>query len=156
MAEGQEFSFVQFSRMSRPMVRTMEKSRAHRTLNDVPLPKVNWYLSHIFFLRFFKIFLLPHLFFSSLHVRNFQICFLHAGIFLATFFFLQKNTKNSFWVFNPLGKIIWTSFRANFWPCTTFSKNLTVEEAPGRRGALGSPPWGRPTPQVDRPRTNGS
>ena len=32
---------------SRRMVRTLEKSRACRTLNDAPLPKVNWYLSHI-------------------------------------------------------------------------------------------------------------
>ena len=49
-----------------------------------------------------------------------------------------------------MGKIIWTSFRANFWPCTIFSKNIskniTVEEASGRRGAPGGPSWGRPTP----------
>ena len=44
---GQEFGLVQFSRTSRRMVITMEKSRARRTLNDAPLPKVNWYLSHI-------------------------------------------------------------------------------------------------------------
>ena len=29
-----------------------EKSRARRTINDAPLPKVNWYLSHIFFFHF--------------------------------------------------------------------------------------------------------
>ena len=44
-----------------------------------------------------------------------------------------------------MGKIIWISFRANFLPCTIFSKFMTVEESPGQRGALGGPPWGWPT-----------
>ena len=143
VAEGREFGLVQFSRASQWMVRTMEKSRARQTINDAPLPKVNWYLCHIFFLCFSK-FSFYLICFSPLHVWNFQICFMHAGIFLALFPF-HKNTKNIFWVLNPLGKIIWTSFRANFWPCTIFSKFMTVEDSPGQRGA----PRGRP-------RANGS
>ena len=77
--------------------------------------------------------------------KIFKIVFCMLEFFLALFPFYKKNTKNIFWVFNPLGKIIWTSFRANFWLCTIFSKNLKVEEAPGRRGAPRGPPWGRPT-----------
>ena len=84
------------------MVRTMEKSRARRTLNDAPLPKVNWCLSHICILRLFNFFFLPHLF-SPLHVWNFQNHFLHAGIFLALFLFYRK-TKNIFWVLKFFGK----------------------------------------------------
>ena len=143
MAEGREFGHVQFSRTSRPMARTMEKSRARRTINDAPLPKVNWYLSHICFFHF-STFSLHLICFSPLHVWNFQNCFLHAGIFLA-FLSFYKKTKNIFWVLKSFGKIIWTSFRANFWPCTIFSKNLTVEEAPGRRGV----PGGRPHRSAD-------
>ena len=101
MAEGREFGLIQFSRTNR-MVRTMEKSRAHRTLNDAPLPKVNWYLSHICFLRF-STFSLHLICFSPLHVWNFQNCFLHAGIFLA-FFPFYKKTKNIFWVLKSFGK----------------------------------------------------
>ena len=128
----------------------MEKSRAHWTLNDVPLPKVNWYLSHICFFRF-STFSLQLICFSPLHVWNFQNCFLHAGTFSSTFPFLQKNTKNIFWVFNPLGKIMWTSFRANFWPFTIFSKNLTIEEAPGRRGGTRGPTLGPADPGPTAP-----
>ena len=81
----------------------MEKSRARRTLNDAPLPKVNWYLSHICFLRF-STFSLHLICFSPLHVWNFQNYFLHAGIFLAIFPLPQKNTKNIFWVLKSFGK----------------------------------------------------
>ena len=102
MAEGREFGLVQFSRTSRGMVRTMEKSRARQTLNDAPLPKVNWYLSHICFLRF-SIFSLHLICFSPLHVWNFQNYFLYAGIFLA-FFPFYKKTKNIFWVLKSFGK----------------------------------------------------
>ena len=101
MAEGREFGLVQFSRTSWRMVRMMEKSHACWTLNDVPLPKVNWYLSHICFLRF-STFSLHLICFSPLHVWNFQNCFLHTGIFLALFPFYKK-TKNIFLSF----KILW-------------------------------------------------
>jgi len=63
VAEGRKFGLVQFSRTSRPVVSMVEKSRARRTINDAPLPKVNWYLSHICFLRLFNLFS-AHLFFS--------------------------------------------------------------------------------------------
>ena len=84
------------------MVRMMGKSRARRTLNDTPLPKVNWYLSHICFLRF-STFSLHLICFSPLHVWNFQNYFLHAVIFLA-FFPFYKKTKNIFWVLKSLEK----------------------------------------------------
>ena len=48
-----------------------------------------------------------------------------------------------------MGKIIWTSFPSKLWPCTIFSKFMTIEESPGQRGTPGGPPWGRPT-QVQR------
>ena len=103
MAEGQEFGLVQFSRMSRRMVRMMEKSRAHRTLNDAPLPKVNWYLSHVCFIRF-SAFSLHLICFSPLHVWNFQNCFLHAGIFPSIFSLFTKRPKIFFWVLKSFGK----------------------------------------------------
>ena len=102
MAEGREFGLVQFSRTSRPMARTMEKSRARRTINDAPLPKVNWYLSHIFFLCFFKIFLLPHLFFPTAYLK-FSKSFFACWNFSSTFSFLQKYQKY-FLSFKSFGK----------------------------------------------------
>ena len=104
MAEGQEFSFVQFSRTSRPMVSTAEKSRVRRTINDAPLPKVNWYLFHICFLLFSN-FVCTSFVLLLCMFENFQNCFLHAGIFLAIFPF-HKNTKNNFWVLKSFGKSI--------------------------------------------------
>jgi len=74
------------------MVRTPEKSLARRTLNDAPLPKVNWYLSHIFFLRFFKISLLPHLF-SSTACLKFSNLFPACWNFSSNFFLFTKYQK---------------------------------------------------------------
>ena len=74
-----------------------------------------------------------------------KIVFCMLEFFLAPFPFYRKTKKIFFEFQNLLGKIIWTSFRANFWPCTVFSKFMTVKESPGQRGAPGGPPWGRPT-----------
>ena len=144
MAEGREFGLVQLSRTSRQMVRTTEKSHARQTLNNAPSPKVNWYLSHICFLRFSTFFFAPYLFFSTACLK-FSKLFSACCNFSSTFFLKQKYQKY-FLSFKIPWKIIWTFFRENFWPCTIFSKFITVEEAPGQRGAPGGPPWGRPTP----------
>ena len=143
MAEGREFSLVQFSRMSRRMVRMMEKSRARRTLNDTPLPKVNWYLSHVCFILFstFSLYLIC---FSPLHVWNFQNYFLHAGIFLAVFLFTKIPKK--IMSFKILWKIIWTSFRAKIWPSTPWSFSIWPLELNGKREAAAGPPGGPPNP----------
>ena len=154
MAEGREFGLVQFSRTSRRMVRMMEKSHARRTINDAPLPKVNWYLSHICFLRF-SIFSLHLICFSPLHVWNFQNCFLHAGIFLA-FFPFYKKTKNIFWVLKSFGKNILDIFSSKLLVVHHISKIHNRWGSIWPKGAPGGPPWGQPTPQVGRPRTNGS
>ena len=91
MAKGRKFGLVQFSRMGRQMLSTPEKSLARRTLNDAPLPKVNWYISHICFLRHFLVF---HLFwFFPTTCLNFENHFLYARIFLEPFSFLQKYQK---------------------------------------------------------------
>ena len=97
----------------------------------------------------FSNFLWPHLI-SPPHVWNFQSYFLHAVIFLALFPLLQKNTKKYFLSFKIHWKLIWKSFRANFYPCTTFSKFITVEKATGQRGHQGAHPGaGRPHRSAD-------
>ena len=63
------------------------------TLNDVPLPKVNWYLSHICFTPPFSISFTSFIF--STACLNFWNCFLYAAIFLALFLF-TKIPKNIF------------------------------------------------------------
>jgi hypothetical protein len=47
VANDGELVLVYFSKTRRQMVSTPEKSPARQTQNDEPLPKVNWYLSHI-------------------------------------------------------------------------------------------------------------
>ena len=148
MAEGREFGLVHFSRTSRPMVRTMEKSRARRTINDAPLPKVNWYLPHICF-PLFKIFFAPYLFFSTACLK-FSKLFSACWNFSSTFFLKQKY-QNIFLSFEIFWKMNLNIFSSKLWPCTKFSKYLTVKEMPGQRGDPAGPPWGRPTPQVSRP-----
>ena len=149
MAEGREFGLVQFSRTSRRMVRMMVKSRAHQTLNDAPLPKVNWYLSHICFLRF-STFSLHLICFSPLHVWNFQNCFLHAGIFLPLFPFYKK-TKNIFWVLKSFGKNNLNIFSSKLLAVHHISKVHnhwgSIWPKGGTRGPTLGPAdlWGRPT-----------
>jgi hypothetical protein len=47
LAKGGEGIVIQLSRKGRQILSTLEKSPACQTQNDEPLPKVNWYLSHI-------------------------------------------------------------------------------------------------------------
>ena len=137
------------SRTSRRMVRTMEKSRARRTSNDAPLPKVNWYLSHVCFIRF-STFSLHLICFSPLHVLNFQNCFFHAGIFLALFPFYRK-TKNIFWVLKSFGKNNLNIFLSKLLAVHHISKVhnrwISIWPKGGTRGPTLGPadPTGRPT-----------
>ena len=75
-----------------------------------------------------------------------KIVFCMLEFFLASFPFYRKTKKNIFWVSKSFGKNNLDIFSSNFWPCTIFSKFLTVGEATGRREAPGGPSWGRPTP----------
>ena len=102
MVKGREFGFVRFSRMSRRMVRMMAKGQ-RRTINDAPLPKVNWYLSHICFFHFSN-FLYTAFVFLHCMFEIFKIVFRMLEFFLALFPFYKKNTKNIFWVLKSFGK----------------------------------------------------
>jgi len=70
----------------------MGKSRARQTLNDAPLPKVNWYLSHICF-PLFNILFAPYLFFSTACLK-FSKLFSACWNFSSTFFLKQKYQKH--------------------------------------------------------------
>ena len=149
MVKGREFGLVQFTRMGRQMVSMPEKSIAPQTLNDVPLPKVNWYLSHVCFIRF-STFSLHLICFSPLHVWNFQNCFLRAGIFLALFPFYRK-TKNIFWVLISFGKNNLDIFSSKLLAVHHISKVHnrwgSIRPKGGTRGPMLGPadPTGRPT-----------
>ena len=147
MAEGRELGFVQFSRTSRPMVSMVEKSRAHRTINDAPLPKVKWYLSHICFLHPFQFPFTSFVFPTA--CLKFSKLFSACWNFSSTFPFLQKYQKYflSFKIFleNILNIIFEQNLAEHPW-----SSSIWLLELNSQRGTAAGPPGGRPNPQVSR------
>ena len=73
--------------------------------------------------------------------KNFQNCFLHAGIFLAFY----KKIPNIYEFQNPLENNF-NIFSSKFRLSTPWSSSIWLLELNGQRGAPADPPGGRPNP----------
>jgi hypothetical protein len=82
-------------------------------------------------------------------IFGFSNSLLHAGIFLA-FFYFYKNSKDISEIENPLKNISWTFSRSNVGPGTQAWHHVALEETMGQACQQVRPAGGRPNPGFGR------